>query len=245
MLGYIRCRFVPGSQTIRDLGLYLRDCESDKHSPYFIVQEKYRDRFSELVFSRGIIDNMMRNGNFHMQQLKFKISSHHASSEILICLKDRGRLFPISGFPRILQQEDATRGTLLSDLLRNDHCSFVKQLKRTNLSTLRDLSQWLDSQKCTRVYVICFSPLFSLSIFCIECPTLGQAYFMRRVRPWPRSIKFRKSHSLVGFIDCLVVTARLISSHLFSRTAAWQQYFQMAHAFSANQSRSVVRSYIV
>ena len=91
--------------------MYLRDCQTDTHSPFFLVQEQYRAPVAEQVpISHKVIDDMMHDGRFHMEQLKFRISRHHASSEILICLKDKTSYTPISGFPRTLQQENPPRG---------------------------------------------------------------------------------------------------------------------------------------
>lgn len=116
MKGSIQCRFVPGSQNVRNLGTYLRDCNSDKHSPYFIIEEKYRENLAEKVpIGPQVIDEMMRDGKFQMQQLKFVISRHHATSNIKICLKETPKKkkdwsFPISKFPRTLQQESTHKG---------------------------------------------------------------------------------------------------------------------------------------
>ena len=90
--------------------MYLRDCQTDTHSPFFVIQEQYRAPVAEQVpISGKVIDEMMRDGRFHME-LKFRISRHHASSEIFICLKDQTSYLPISGFPRTLQQENTHKG---------------------------------------------------------------------------------------------------------------------------------------
>lgn len=52
---------------------------------------------------------MMRDGKFQMQQLKFVISRYHATSNILLCLKETNWSFPISKFPRTLQQENTQK----------------------------------------------------------------------------------------------------------------------------------------
>ena len=91
--------------------MYLRDCQTDTHSPFFVIQEQYRAPVAEKVpISHKVIDEMMRDGRFHLDQLKFRISRHHASSEIFICLKDKTSYLPISGFPRTLQQESTRKG---------------------------------------------------------------------------------------------------------------------------------------
>ena len=110
--GYIHCRFVSGTQYVRDLGEYLRDCQTDTHSPYFVIQEQYRAPVAQQVpIGHKVIDDMMRDGRFNMEQFKFRISRHHASSEIFICLKDKTSYIPISGFPRTMQQETSFKGT--------------------------------------------------------------------------------------------------------------------------------------
>lgn len=111
MEGSIHCRFVPGSQNVRNLGSYLRECHSDTHSPYFVIQEEYRESLAEQVpIGDQVIDEMIRDGKFQMQQLKFFISRHHATSNILLCLKKTDWIFPISKFPRSLQLETTQKG---------------------------------------------------------------------------------------------------------------------------------------
>jgi hypothetical protein len=92
--------------------MYLRDCQSDPHSPFFVIQEQYRAPLAEFVpISHKVIDDMIRDGRFQLELIKFRISRLHASSEIFICLKDENSYIPISGFPRTLQQENSQKGT--------------------------------------------------------------------------------------------------------------------------------------
>lgn len=109
-LGTIHCRFVQGSQHIRELGAYLQRCQVGNHSSYFIIQEKYlEDQAQQFLIPQDVIDNMMDSGSFLME-LKFTTSGRLLHTDVLLCLDRRDICYSISGFPRLLQDEGNSRG---------------------------------------------------------------------------------------------------------------------------------------
>lgn len=111
-LGFIHCRFVRGSQQIRELGAYLQRCQGGNHSSYFVVQEKYRESFAyQIPIPSDKIKNMTQYGEFTME-LEFTISGQQFPTDVLLCLDDRESWYSISGFPCLLQDEDGPKGTI-------------------------------------------------------------------------------------------------------------------------------------
>ena len=109
-LGTIHCRFIQGSQHIRELGAYLQRCQVGNHSSYFVIQERYRECLAQQVpIPQDVIDNMRYSGSFVMK-LKFTTSGQLFPTDVLLCLDRRDTWFSISGFPRLLQNEDGPRG---------------------------------------------------------------------------------------------------------------------------------------
>lgn len=104
--GVIQCRFASRDQYSRDLGRILQESQSESHSPYFIVQELYREtEAQQVVLSEDVTEHMARQGSFMMGQLKIPISNSFSTITILLCL-DGVDAIPISGFPRKLGHED-------------------------------------------------------------------------------------------------------------------------------------------
>lgn len=115
--GSIQCRFTPGTSNIRYLGEFLRDRQYYQHNLYFVVRERYRElEARQVLMGQTVIEEMIRNGRFSMGQVKFNISGQLSITEILLSI-GRSADFPISGFPRTLQQEDAPRSKSLLPLL--------------------------------------------------------------------------------------------------------------------------------
>ena len=150
-----------------------------------------------------------------MQPLKFKISSHHASSEILICLKDRDQLFPISGFPRILQQEDSTRGMSLSDSSSNGRCFFAKRPIRMTLFDLYSLI--FNNALATMVSPICSIFPFICLLYLATCrlAAISEVLNPGLVRTM-FNVRACRLHPTF-----FAVAVWLIPLHSYSRTAAW------------------------
>ncbi|KAI9859542.1 MAG: hypothetical protein M1830_006293 [Pleopsidium flavum] len=108
-IGSIQCRFPPGTPNIQHLGEFLRNRENDRHTLYFIIRERYRETEAlQVVIGQNVIEEMMRNGRFAMGQMKFTISNRLSTTEMLLSLGGSEE-FPISGFPRTLQHEDAPK----------------------------------------------------------------------------------------------------------------------------------------
>ncbi|KAI9701837.1 MAG: hypothetical protein M1836_001181 [Candelina mexicana] len=107
--GFVQCRFAPRGQYTRDLGRILQESLSESHSPYFVVQELYREtEAQQVIVSEDVIEHMIRQGSFMMGQLKIPISSSFSTITISLSL-DGHDATPISGFPRELGHEDSPR----------------------------------------------------------------------------------------------------------------------------------------
>jgi len=107
--GSIQCRFPPGTPNIQHLGEFLRNRQYYRNTLYFIIRERYRETEAlQVVIGQKVVDEMMSNGRFATGQIKFTISNQLSITEILLSLGG-SEDYPISGFPRTLQQEDAPR----------------------------------------------------------------------------------------------------------------------------------------
>lgn len=117
LTGKILCRFPPGSKEIQALGRVFRKHSTDaynqqfaEHDPYFvIVESRKEDEPLKTVIGRPIVETMMRQAQFSVKQVRFRISNPIAETNILLCLADssfKPTLHPISGFPRCLLEEE-------------------------------------------------------------------------------------------------------------------------------------------
>ncbi len=106
--GSIQCRFTPSTNNIQYLGEFLRDRQNHSHSLYFVIRERYRETDArQLIITQKVIEEMMSSGRFSMGQIKFPISSPISSTEILLSFGNDE--YFLSGFPRMLPQEDPPR----------------------------------------------------------------------------------------------------------------------------------------
>lgn len=86
----------------------LRDRQNHQSSLYFIIRERYRETEArQVMITQKFIEEMMSSGRFGMGQVKFTISSQFSSTEILLSFGDDE--YYLSGFPRMLPQEDPPR----------------------------------------------------------------------------------------------------------------------------------------
>lgn len=106
--GSIQCRFTPSTNNIQYLGEFLRDRQNHSHSLYFVIRERYRETDArQVMITQKVIEEMMSSGRFSMGQIKFPISSPISSTEILLSFGNDE--YFLSGFPRMLPQEDPPR----------------------------------------------------------------------------------------------------------------------------------------
>jgi len=100
----IRCR-LPRA-TLGDLGRFLGTSNERTEGPYFIIRERNRPQHSEQVFiTSEILSGLIFKRKWQLKSLQIVISNPVALTEIVLCIK-KNEEFPISGFPRTLQDED-------------------------------------------------------------------------------------------------------------------------------------------
>jgi len=103
--GVIRCR--AQRATLREFGRFLSNSHERSSCPYFIIRERNRPQDAEQVLiTQDIIIDLVLRSHWRMDPIHIKVSNMIALTEIVLCIK-RNDEFPISGFPRSLQQEDA------------------------------------------------------------------------------------------------------------------------------------------
>ncbi|KAI0882625.1 uncharacterized protein GGS22DRAFT_191215 [Annulohypoxylon maeteangense] len=108
--GSIKCRLPSGeNSSTSQLGQYWWDAyRSSGFLPRFLIKETHREgRWEIKRISREAIEIMARKGEFHFL-VDVRISSKRAETDIRLCIrsdKNEGNLFPISGFPRRLQDD--------------------------------------------------------------------------------------------------------------------------------------------
>ncbi|KAJ4391044.1 hypothetical protein N0V93_004658 [Gnomoniopsis smithogilvyi] len=114
--GTIHCRFANGSDDMKGLGGFLRNCHRNDFNPYFAVAEEETQLMREVKLPLGesLISDMCLRGTFKFQQFKIFVSKELAATTISLCLTEEpypistNSLLPISGFPRELISEDKT-----------------------------------------------------------------------------------------------------------------------------------------
>jgi len=120
--GSIQCRFPPGTTNIQYLGEFLRDRQHHHHSLYFVIRERYRETDArQVMITQKVIEEMMSSGRFSMGQIKFPISSQISSTEILLSFGNDE--YFLSGFPRMLPQEDPPRSKYTPIFVSSKRCN--------------------------------------------------------------------------------------------------------------------------
>ena len=103
-LGEIRCRLPRTS--LKELGRYLSTSHQRTEGPYFIIRERSRPQDSvQVLISDETLWGLRFGRKWKMKHLTIAMSSPVAITEIVLCIK-KDEEFPISGFPRSLQDED-------------------------------------------------------------------------------------------------------------------------------------------
>jgi patatin-like phospholipase/acyl hydrolase len=114
--GMIRCR-LPRA-TLADLGRFLGTSHERSEGPYFVIRERNRPQDAKQVFiSSDTLTNLTFKRKWYIKPIQVDISNPIALTEIVLCIKKHEE-FPISGFPRTLQEEDL-RSSKLHSLLSN------------------------------------------------------------------------------------------------------------------------------
>lgn len=103
-IGTILCRFAKGSDNLRNLGIYLQNCQQQSFQPYFEIHEIADEGGSQRVeIGPDIIAGMTAFGYFDVNSIAIPISSKTGSISIDLHLTNEPTyVFPISGLPRNL-----------------------------------------------------------------------------------------------------------------------------------------------
>lgn len=74
--------------------------------PYFRIHEQNREAAADCkVIHPGVIERMITQSDFDMEQLDIRVSDKHGTTTIalgLLDISEREQVIPISGFPRNL-----------------------------------------------------------------------------------------------------------------------------------------------
>lgn len=101
--GHVKCRLLPDSEEIRELGKTLKT-KMGSNDILFVIEEEYReDEAQPLHNTADAIGDMMQAGNFKMK-VQVPLSSKLAITKLSLSLGHEGT-FPISGFPRSLWED--------------------------------------------------------------------------------------------------------------------------------------------
>ncbi|KAI1204747.1 uncharacterized protein F4807DRAFT_446063 [Annulohypoxylon truncatum] len=108
-IGTIECRLLPGKgNSLSKLGNVLKGFQQQSCSPKFVIQEAHNPKQDFVIISDETLSNMIENGEFLLQHT-IRISHELAETEVLMVLHKekqlKKELFPISGFPRKLQED--------------------------------------------------------------------------------------------------------------------------------------------
>jgi hypothetical protein len=100
----IRCRLP--TATLGDLGRFLGTSHERTEGPYFIIRERNRPQDSQQVLiPPETLSRLMFKRQWQLNSLQILVSNPAALTEIVLCIK-KNEEFPISGFPRTIQDED-------------------------------------------------------------------------------------------------------------------------------------------
>ena len=89
-----------------DLGRFLGTSHERTEGPYFIIRERNRPQDSQQVLiTPETLSGLMFKRLWQLKSLQIVISNPVALTEIVLCIK-KNEEFPISGFPRTLQDEN-------------------------------------------------------------------------------------------------------------------------------------------
>jgi predicted acylesterase/phospholipase RssA len=115
--GMIRCR-LPRA-TFADLGRFLGTSHERSEGPYFVIRERNRPQDAQQIFiTPETLTNLIFKRKWHMNSIHITVSNPIALTEIVLCIK-KNEEFPISGFPRTLQEEDLRSSKLVSTVYAN------------------------------------------------------------------------------------------------------------------------------
>ena len=110
----IQCKFPSDSQEIRNLGENLKNVTTQNFQPYFAIGEKDSGSTpSKIILTLDIIQKMTTNASFNVGLVQIPITSETAIASVCLSLIS-GEEHPISGFPRSLKAQKATKGEYAS-----------------------------------------------------------------------------------------------------------------------------------
>lgn len=108
--GVIRCRFLAGSDELRNLGQVLHGKQNTDFQPYFKVVEHEEPGSMGVpqifTLQEGVIQNMQARAEFKPQPLAIEVSRQGAKTTLMFfASSDSG--CPASGFPRLLLDDES------------------------------------------------------------------------------------------------------------------------------------------
>ena len=117
LTGNILYRFPPGSKEIQALGEAFRKRSTDAYNqqcadeaPCFVISERWKsDETLKVVIATRVVERMMRDSQFHMNQVTFIVSNRIAEMNISLSFGDSPSepiMHPINGFPKCLLEEE-------------------------------------------------------------------------------------------------------------------------------------------
>lgn len=116
-VGRILCRFPPDTREVSKLGIFIKDSISMERDPFFLIKEEgCRITDAQVVkISQNLIDHMIRKRQFWLGRVTIQLSNKLAATEIELCFRD-SEVYPISGFPRPLFQDDTPHTSKSNDV---------------------------------------------------------------------------------------------------------------------------------
>ena len=92
---------------MRELGLFLKGIQGSRRNLCFVIREQYREfEATQVMITPDIIDGMIQNYTFKMSVISITVSNRLASSELFLEFNP-SEMYSISGFPRVLHQQES------------------------------------------------------------------------------------------------------------------------------------------
>lgn len=106
VLGRIHCRLLEDSLEMREFGKHIRRRVYDnEHLQFIALQDGDTNPLATLPLTDKTTRSMIQNGVFHIDRLRFIIPNRLLPTHINMCFGEN-RMYPISGFPRLIIQDD-------------------------------------------------------------------------------------------------------------------------------------------
>ena len=91
---------------MRELGHLFKSILGSRRNMCFVIQEQYREfDVAQVMITPDTIEGMIQNCTFKMSVVSITVSNRLASSEVFLEFGPN-EMYPISGFPRVLHQQE-------------------------------------------------------------------------------------------------------------------------------------------